>query len=492
MVRVFIAVFIALVAVPAAANEGFDIVLKGGRVVDPETGLDDIRDVGVRGDRIAAISSAPLTGRRVIDVRGLVVTPGFIDLHQHQQDTGTYRLKVLDGVTTVLELESGVPDIGRFLDVRRGKNLTNYGATASHEAARVAAWGLPMPPSMTGSEAMIADPPEGPVTNEAASRAQLHKILSFLRQELDAGALGVGVGLEYTPGATRQEVLELFRLAAEYHRPIYVHLRSAGRIEPGSSIESVGEVIGFAAATGAPLHVVHLNSMCMSQGPDCLEMIAGARASGLDISTEAYPYGAFMTFVNSAAFSAGWRERFGMDYSDVALPDTGERLTRERFDALHASPEPVLVVGYLNPDTVVDNTVTHPLVMIASDGIKGHPRNTGSFARVYARYVRQQGKLTLLDAVRKMSLMPAQRLEGATETARRKGRLQSGADADIVAFDPQRFEDRATYTHSDLPSVGVRYVLVAGVIVVQDGAVVDGVSPGRPITADARASTEFQ
>src|ERR1700757_481882 len=185
-----------------------------------------------------------------------------------------------------------------------------------------------------------------------------------------------------------------------------------------------------------------------------------------------------MTEVNSTVFAAGWRERYGMDYSDVALPDTGERLTRERFDALHASPKPVVVLGYLNPDSVVDAVIAHQLVMVASDGIKEHPRNGGSFAHVYARYVRQQGKLTPLDAVRKMSLMPAQRLEGATVAARRKGRLQAGADADIVVFDPARFEDRATYTHSDAPSVGVRYVLVAGTVVVDNGKIVDAVSPG--------------
>jgi N-acyl-D-aspartate/D-glutamate deacylase len=486
MRRVLIAVFVAFAAVSAARSETFDIVLKGGRVVDPETGLDGVRDVGVRGERIAAVSREPLAGRRVIDVRGLVVAPGFIDLHQHQQEAETYRLKALDGVTTALELEMGVPDLGRFLDVRRGKTLINYGATASHEAARVAAWDLPMPASTTGPDAAVPDPPEGPVTKEPASAAQVEKILAFLRRALDAGALGVGVGLEYTPGASREEILEVFRLAAEYHRPVYIHIRSAGRIEPGSSIESVGEVIGDAAVTGAPLHIVHVNSMCMSQTTECLEMIAGARARGLDVTTEAYPYGAFMTFVNSAVFSAGWREKYGMDYGDVALPDTGERLTRERFDALHASPKPVVVLGYLNPDSVVDAIMVHPLVMVASDGIKEHPRNAGSFARVYARYVRQQGKVTLLDAIRKMSLMPAQRLEGATEAARRKGRVQPGADADIVAFDPQRFEDRATYTHSELPSVGARYVLVAGTVVVDDGHVVDGVSPGRPITADAR------
>lgn len=481
-----IAVLLAIVASSTATSESFDVVLRGGRAVDPETGLDGVRDVGLRGDHIAAVSTEKLTGRRIIDLRGLVVAPGFIDLHQHQQDTQTYRLKVLDGVTTALELETGVPDIGRFVDVRRGKTPINYGATASHEAARVAAWGLTMPPSINGPEATIPDPAEGPVTNEAARPDQLRQILSFLRAELDAGALGVGVGLEYTPGATRQEVIEVFRLAAEYHRPVYIHIRNAGRIEPGSSIESVGEVIGAAAVTGAPLHIVHINSMCMRDAPECLEMIAGARARGLDVTTEAYPYGAFMTEVNSAAFASGWRERMGMDYSDVVLPNTGERLTRERFDELHASPKPIVVLGYLNPDTVVDAIMTHPLVMVASDGILEHPRNAGSFARVYARYVRQQGKLTLLDAVRKMSLMPAQRLESATEAARRKGRLQVGADADIVVFDPARFEDRATYTHSDVPSVGARYVLVAGTVVVDNGKIVDGVSPGRPITADAR------
>jgi N-acyl-D-aspartate/D-glutamate deacylase len=393
---------------------------------------------------------------------------------------------VFDGVTTALELETGVPDIGRFLDVRRGKTLINYGATASHEAARVAAWDLPMPSSTTGPAATIPDPPEGPVTNEAATPERLRRILAFLRKELDDGALGVGVGLEYTPGASRLEVIEIFRLAAEFHRPVYIHIRGAGRIEPGSSIEAVGEVIGAAAVTGAPLHIVHLNSMCMSQAPECLAMIAGARARGLDVTTEAYPYGAFMTFVNSAAFATGWRERYGMDYRDVALPATDERLTRERFEALHASPEPVVVLGYLNPDSVVDAIMIHPLVMVASDGIKEHPRNAGTFAHVYARYVRQQGKLTLLDAVRKMSLMPAQRLEAATQAAHRKGRLQVGADADIVVFDPARFADRATYTRSELPSVGAQYVLVAGTVVMDNGHIVDGVAPGRPITADAR------
>jgi N-acyl-D-aspartate/D-glutamate deacylase len=484
MHQIVLLVLVALLTASGASAAQFDLVLKGGRVVDPETGLDAVRDVGLRGDRIALISAEPLDGARVIDVRGLVVAPGFIDLHQHQHDAESYRLKALDGVTTALELESGVPDLSRFLEVRHGVTLIHYGATASHEAARVVAWDLPLPQSTMGPDAAIPDPPEGPVTAEPASPERLRRVLQLLEAELRAGALGIGVGLEYTPGASRHEVIEIFRLAAEWRRPIFIHIRSGGRIEPGSSIEAMGEVIGAAAVTGASVHVVHINSMCMRDAPECLRMIEGARARGLDVTTEAYPYGAFMTFVNSEAFSSGWRERYGMDYGDVELPGSGERLTKESFDKLHASPDPVLVLGHLNPDDIVDAIVGHPLVMVASDGIKEHPRNAGSFARVLARHVLSQRSLTLLDAVRKMSLMPAQRLETVTTAARRKGRLQPGADADIVVFDPKRIEDKATYRAAGAPSVGVRYLLVAGTLVVDQGRLVEGVAPGLPIIAE--------
>jgi N-acyl-D-aspartate/D-glutamate deacylase len=481
-----LAVGLVIFATAALADERYDVVIRGGRVVDPETGLDAIRDVGLRGGSIARISTETLSGNRVIDARGLVVAPGFIDLHQHQQDTAAYRLKALDGVTTALELEIGVPDIGKFVEARRGKTLINFGATACHECARYAAWDVPIPAGPYGPNATVADPSEGPVLDGHADPERLKRIVGYLRTELDAGALGVGLGLEYTPGATREEIIEIFRVAAEYGRPIYVHIRSAGRIEPGSSIEAVEEVIGAAAVTGAPLHIVHLNSMCMRDAPECLRMVAGARARGLDVTTEAYPYSAFMCEINSGPFAPGWREKYGMDYSDVVLPDTNEHLTQARFDELRAKPGVINVLGFLNPDEVVDEYVTNPLVMIASDGIKEHPRNAGSYAHVYARYVRQQGSITLVDAIRKMSLMPAQRLEGATAAARHKGRLQVGADADVVVFDPARFEDKATYVHSDLPSVGMRYVLVNGQLVVNEGQVVEGAAPGRAIVADAR------
>jgi N-acyl-D-aspartate/D-glutamate deacylase len=463
-----------------ASGAPYDLVIRGGRVMDPETGLDAVRDVGIRGGEIARISEAPLEGARVLPAKGLVVAPGFIDLHQHHHDAETYRLKALDGVTTALELEIGSASVSRFLAERHGRSLVHYGTSASHPAQRVAVLGAPMPDG-----ALV--PSAGPATAEAAQREQVTRLGQALGTELDAGGLGIGMGLAYTPGATRAEVIEMFRLAAERRVPVFVHVRSTGPREPGSGIESVAEVIGAAAVSGAALHIVHMNSSGAKDAPFCLGLVEGARARGLDVTTEAYPYGAGMTAANSAVFDPGWQEKLGLDYKDLELPDTGERLTRETFDTLHASPEPRLILIHTNPDELVDAVVRHPLVMIASDGLRLHPRNAGTFARVLARYPRVQGSLSLMDALRKMTLMPARRLETATAAARRKGRLQEGADADVVVFDPATIADRATYRAPAEPSVGVRFLLVSGTLVVEDGRVVEGVFPGRPLVSDRRA-----
>lgn len=462
---------------PAGARR-FDLVLTGGRVIDPETGLDAIRNVGVRGDTITQVSTERLEGTHTIDASGLVVAPGFIDLHEHGQNQEAYRLMALDGVTAALELEVGVPDIRRFIDARAGRSPIHFGATASYLAARVLAWDMPLPASVFGPEAGII-PQSGPATNEPASPERLERMLAALRSQIEAGALGIGMGLEYSPGATRHEVIEVFRLAATLGNPVFVHVRSSGRIEPGSGVEAVTEVIGAAAISGAALHIVHVNSTCMRDSPECLSMIAGARARGLDVTTEAYPYTAGMTFINSALFNPGWRKQRGLDYGDLELPESGERLTRERFEVLHAAPEPRLVLIHTNPDEVVDAIVVNPLVAIASDGLKNHPRGAGTHARVLARYVRDQKTLTLNDAIRKMSLMPAQRLEKATTNAKRLGRLQQGAQADIVVFDPQSVQDRATFRAPTEASVGVRYLVVAGTVVVDEGRIVENVAPGR-------------
>ena len=479
-----LAVIGASAAVPAVgatgpAADAYDLVLSAGRVMDPETGLDAIRNVGITGDRIVRISVARLTGRRMIDAKGLVVAPGFIDLHQHAQDAASGRLKALDGVTTGLEMEIGVPDVAAFLERKRGKSLINYGTTASHAAARSRAFGTPF-----AEPVLVA--PAGSATDLPATAEQLRQIEDRLGAELDAGALGIGMGIQYTPGASHLEVIRMFQLAVARGVPVFTHVRGFGRIEPGSSIEAVSEVIGAAAVTGAAVQIDHINSSCITDVPDCLAMVAGARARGLDVTTEAYPYVAGFTNVNSALFNPGWREKLGLSYDALQMPDTGEKLTKERFEQLHADPRPIEVLIFLNTQERVDFVIANPLVMIASDGEDGHPRNAGTFSRILSYYVRQRGSLTLMDALRKMSLMPAQRLEQSTLAARRKGRLQEGADADVVVFDPNKVSDRATYQAPREASVGMRYVLVNGSVLVDEGRIVDGNFPGRLIEGDAR------
>lgn len=455
-----------------AAN--YDLVIRGGRVLDPETGLDQVTNVGIVGGHIARVSTEPLTGTRTIDAHGLVVAPGFIDLHQHGQDDASGVLKAFDGVTSALEMEIGSPDVKAFLTRKTGHSLINFGTAASHSAARAAAFGQPLGPT-------DLIPASGHSSNDAATAAQLQEMESQLREQLDAGAVGIGMGLQYVPGATREEVIHIFRVAASRHVPVFTHVRGAGKKEPGSSIESVEEVIGAAAVTGASLQVVHVNSSCMTDAPECLAMIAGAKARGLDVTTEAYPYLAGMTAINSALFDPGWQEKFGVSYDALMLPNTGERLTQSRFDELHASPKSQEVVIFLNRQDVVDGVIANPLTSIASDGGLGHPRNAGTYSQILSRYVRNLRTVSLMDAIRKMSLMPAQRLEKATEAARRKGRIQEGADADIVVFDLATVADRATYEHPNERSVGMRYVLVNGVPVIDKGALVQGSLPGTAI-----------
>src|SRR5262249_10848396 len=212
------------------------------------------------------------------------------------------------------------------------------------------------------------------------------------------------------------------------------------------SLESLQEVIADAAASGASLHIVHIGSMAMKKAPEALRMIEGARARGLDVTTETYPYIAGATRLESAMFEPGWQEKLGVSYSDILWTATGERRTEESFGRYRRQGGQVVI--FVTTEEMVRTAIANPLVLIASDGRivngTGHPRGAGTYARLLGKYVREEKVVSLMDAIRKSSLMPAQRLESISTQMRQKGRLRVGADADISVFDPAKVIDRAT------------------------------------------------
>ncbi len=458
----------------SAANQVYDVVILNGRVIDPESRLDAVRNVGISGGIIKSITTAKLSGRTVVDAKGLVVSPGFIDLHQHGQDDENNRFKAMDGVTTALELEVGTGDVDRWYEERQGKALINYGVSVGHLAARMAAMRDP-----------VEFVPSGQAARRAATDAEIGEMKMQLERGLQRGAIAVGFGIQYVPHASHWEILEMFRVASRFGASCHVHLRNAGMKEPASSTQALEEVIAAAAITGAPLHVVHVQSTGGKNTPRLLQIIGEARSRKLDVTTECYPYIAGMTDIKSAIFNEGWQEVFGIDYGDLQWAATGERLTKETFERYRKTGGMVAVFSMT--EEIVETAVASPLTMIASDGIlnngKGHPRTAGTYTRVLGRYVRERGALSLMDALRKMTLMPAQRLEQRVPSMKNKGRVGVGADADLVVFDPARVIDKSTYEQPAQYAEGITHVLVNGVVIIKNGELQTGTYPGRAVRA---------
>jgi N-acyl-D-aspartate/D-glutamate deacylase len=465
-------IFVALVLlgfalrfiVPLTAQD-FDLVIVHGRVIDPESGLDAVRSVGVRNGKIAAISDGTLSGRETIDAAGLVVAPGFIDLHSHQQTDETYRCQVLDGVTTAFELEVGTADIDAWYRDREPGRAINYGVSVGHIPVRIA---------------VMHDPstflPSGDAAHKVASPAEIAEMTRRIDDGLRKGAVSMGLGPSYTAAATPWEVLEMIRVAGRHHASVHVHIRGG--------MAGLEEVIAGAAVTGAPLHIVHINSSGLAQTHEMLQVISEAQSRGLDVTTEAYPYSAGMTEITSANYD-GWEQWPAERFATLEWPSTGERLTRETFIKYRKIGGPV--IGHSNTDEMVAVAINSPLTAIASDGYMlngiGHPRTSGTYSKVLGRFVREAGSLTLMDALRKMTLMPARRLEARVPAMRNKGRIRVGADADLTIFDAVHVIDRATYREPSLPPEGIQHVLVNGVPVVRAGKFVSGVAPGRAVRA---------
>lgn len=464
MKRATLSTLLLLWACGGEPQTSFELVIAHGRVMDPASGLDGIRHLGIRGGRIEAISEVPLEGERTIDASGLVVAPGFVDLHEHGQGDEAYGLMVRDGVTSAFELEVGTEDVPGWYAAREGGQRVNYGVAVGHIRVRMQVLGDPgdfLPAGIGGSS--------------TATESQLEEMERLMEEGLAHGAVAVGFGSAYTPGAPMSEIERMMRVASGTGAPAHIHMRGG--------LAGLDSTISAAAAAGVPLHFVHINSSAGDEIGAFLSGIQAARDAGQDVTTEAYPYGAGMTRIESALFDdwASWpEERFALHQ----WVETGERLTRESFGRYRARGGGVIIHGRSEEQT--RTAVTSPLAMIASDGFiesgQGHPRTSGSYAKVLGTYVRDEGVLTLMEALRKMTIEPARRLEARVPAMAAKGRIEIGADADVTVFDPETVIDRSTYMDATIPSAGIPWVVVGGEIVVEEGGLTQA-RPGRAVRA---------
>lgn len=498
---------LAVTAAGAQTNATFDLVLQNGRVIDPQTQLDAVRNVGVRDGKIVVVSEERLRGKRTVDARGLVVAPGFVDLHSHGQQLPASRMQAFDGVTTALELEGGQLPVDRFYDAaaKEGRPI-NFGASVSWAAARYAVFN-----SLPASEVPVHVNDmfkKDNWVNAIADPQQLEKVVALLDAGLAQGAIGVGVLLAYAPGSGSKEYYAANRLAARWRVPTFTHVRHSSVLEPKSAFEAYQEVVATAVATGAQMHVCHFNSTSGRDIELSAQVISAAQMRGLPISVEAYPYTAASTMIGAAFFrGSNWQERLGgARYEDFELD--GKPLDATSFNELQQNkPETVIVFKYLRPDSnplddaYLDRSVLYPGGAIASDSgwwtVKGevlegevwplpkdaysHPRSAGTFSRLLRIYTRESSKLTLMQAIEKASLVPARILEASVPQMKAKGRIAPGADADIIVFDPATVSDRATFAAPAQTSVGMHYVIVNGIPVIWKGELIRDALPGKAI-----------
>ena len=480
--------FSSLAHAKTYTSELYDTVIIGGRVMDPETLTDRIANVGIRKGQIARITDDAIKGKTTIDAAGLVVAPGFIDIHSHTPTRLGEHLSVLDGITTQLDLEAGAyPPTSYGYQYRGGAQL-HYGSSVGHFAIR----GLVMEGS---SQSYFFDETGfitlgGDMWRKQASPTQVEEMRKHLRNGLELGGLGIGVLLDYmTEAVSESELSMIFATAAEYDKPVYVHVR---RGMPGDPT-GLDEVIALAEAHGVATMICHITHSAMGGIDEWLAKIDAANARGARITTETLSYLAGGTSIAADVFvNRDWRAIFDIDYEDVQWVPTGEWLDEERFLRYQRDyPTSSINHHYVKEEWLL-KALAWPGMMVSTDAlpafdieVKTNPNIAGTYAHFLGRYVRELEVMPLIEGLRRITLLPAQWLALASEDFSKKGRIQVGADADIVIFDADKIAPRAKYGDPYKTSLGIHHVLVGGRPVVTEGEQVEGRYPGKHLLAPA-------
>ena len=488
----------------------YDLVIRNGRVIDPETAFDSGCDVAVAGAKIVAIGKNIGNAARTIEANGLVVAPGFIDLHAHGQSLPADRMQAFDGVTTSLELEAGALPVSDWYkqQAKVGRTL-NYGCSANWLTARIAVMTKVAPEFSLAFMAKHANDPHW--ANDIAADQEVAGIVDYLRHGLDAGALGVGLLNAYAPGSGVKEMTEVCALAAARAVPTYTHIAYMSNVDPHSSIEAYTRLIGYAASTGAHMHICHFNSTSVMDVERAAQLVQHAQKMGLKVTVEAYPYGTGSTLLSATFFSdPDFARRTGRDWSALQMVDTGRRFSKhdEVLRAQAQDPAALVLWHFLDVEAnqrhrdLLDVSVLFPGGAIASDampwtrpdgsiyegdawplpdGTSSHPRSAGTFTRFLRQWVRERQTMSLNDGLRKCTLIPAQIMQESAPQFAKKGRLQVGCDADVVVFDWERLADLADFKAMNRAAEGMRHLLVNGEAVIADGALQTAARPGRPL-----------
>jgi N-acyl-D-aspartate/D-glutamate deacylase len=454
-----------------APDHTYDIAILGGRVIDPESGYDQAINVGIDDGIVTTMSRDDLEATKTIDARGKVVSPGFIDLESYDPNPYGIWYKIADGVTTNLGMHGTNAEAETWYQTWENTGSpANFGGSFDDNWFRQRVDGLALG---------VAD---------EATPEQIEIIADQAEEDLIDGYIAVEFSPEYAPGITYEEMKAVCEVAAEYNVPAFFHVRYSDPDPPGTGLEAVEEVIELARETGVSAHILHLNSTGGTyQMTEALDAIRSARAEGLDITADTYPYNFWATTLASERFAPGWQERFRIDYDDLVIPGTGERLTEETF-AIHQNNND-LAAALAIPESDVKEAMQAEFVMIGSDAIiepgdNNHPRGAGTFARTLGKYVRQGHVIPLMEGLAKMTIDPARLLDAQAPEMQKKGRLQIGSDADITVFDPAKIIDTATISDPSSYSKGIDWVVVAGRIVKSPGGLFKEHIPGEPIKSD--------
>lgn len=497
----------------------YDLVILNGRVIDPETGLDAVRNVGVKAGKIAAVTEDAISGSESIDASGHVVSPGFIDTHCHTAGTDLgERMSLCDGVTTQLELEMGVYPVKEWYDHNEGKRRCNYGASVGLAPIRENLLNAGFKTVDSGQ--FIYDMGADPQRSHASQQWQkgivptdrYGEVEKMIDDGLTEGSIGVGCVPGYmTVGCSQEELVISQKLAGRYGQSTFVHARYSSQMPPASGILGFLEMMGPQEVYGGGILLHHAHQQALADMPQALNLIDAAREKGTQIMAEIYPYNYGATIAAADYLQpANYGRNMGRDYKDILELPAATPLTKDRYDELNRTEPFAMVLFYGATDKDMFNALAHPSTSIGSDAVpmknkktgavelgwdtdltsvNGHQRSSGTFGRFHRLVREKKVDIPLSLAVAKTSYFAARYLEANGVPAMAgKGRIQVGRDADITVYDPATITDNSTMTDGALASTGIPYVLVNGQVLVRDGKAIDGVFAGRPVNGSARAA----